>query len=216
MANPEFFLKDQLPFRSWPIFPTILRTAYAAADDLVKDSPALQIESASDNKGRLVAWCVDFALKRAIELGSISCDFRWKSFAQPTGRYLEMRFSHSTAPVSQVATASSQPRNVIFRENARLRTQGAFDFPELQEEQRVSGLPHFLLVHGHQALNFVHFGLPSSHSTRTWAWLSANLMNLPHEISSDLPPPENTETDFDEISLLKEDIEKWRRDNEQD
>lgn len=216
MANPEFFLKDQLPSRAWPIFPTILRTAYAAADDLQKDSPALQIESASDNKGRLVSWCVDFGLKRAIELGSIPCDFRWRYFAKPTGRYLEMRFSHSTASVSQVAEPSLQPRNVKFRENARLRNQGAFDFPEFQDDQKVSGLPHFLLIHGHQKLNFAHFGIPSSLSTKTWSWLSGNLMNLPHEISSDLPPAENTETDFNEVSLLKEDIEKWRRDNGQD
>lgn len=216
MANPEFFLKDQLPPNVWPMFPTILRTAYAASDDLVKNSPELQIESAADNKGRLIAWCVDFALQRAIELGSIPCDFRWKPFAQPTGRYLELRFSHSTASVSQVADPKFQPRKVVFRENARLRNQGVLDFQEFRDEQKISGLPHFLLLHGYKNLNFAHFGLPSAESLKEWSWLSSNLMNIPHEISSDLPPAENTETDFNEVSLLKEDIEKWRRDNGED
>ena len=58
-------------------------------------------------------------------------------------------------------------------------------------------------------LNFAHFGLPSADSQKEWSWLSVNLMNLPHEISSDLPPVENTEIDFNELSLLKEDIERF-------
>lgn len=216
MANPELFLKDQLPVNTWPTFPTILRTAYAAADDLVKNSPVLQIESADDNKGRFISWSVDFALRRAIELGSIPCDFKWVPFAQPTGRYLQLRFPHSTASVSQVADPKFQPRNVVFRENARLRNQGVLDLPEFKEEQKILGLPHFLLLHGYKSLNFAHFGLPSPDSKKEWSWLSKNLMNLPHEISSDLPPTENTEIDFNEVSLLKEDIERWRRDNGQD
>jgi hypothetical protein len=213
VANPEGFFQDQFPVANWPIIPTILETAYSAADDLIKDSPILQIESAEDNRGRIVSWAVDLGLRRAIELGSIKCDYRWRYFAQPTGRYLELRFSHSVASVSQISVPNKQPRNVVFRENARLRSQYVFDFDDFREEQRITGLPHFLLVHGYQELNFAHFGLPSSTSKTKWAWRSRNLMNMPHEVASKEPPPENTETDFEEINLLKEDIERWRREN---
>ena len=216
MASPEFFLKDQIKPSVWPVFPTVLRTAYAAADDLIKNNPVLQIESAADNRGRFISYAVDLQLRRAIEVGSIPCDFRWRYFAQPTGRYLELRFSHATASVSQIADPYRQPRSVVFRENARLKNQGAFDFPEFREEQKIVGLPHFLLLHGYQELSFAHFGMPSAFSSKEWSWLSGNLMNLPHEVPSELPPAENTESDFNEIQLLKEDIEKWRRDNGDD
>ncbi|MGB8277805.1 MAG: hypothetical protein WCF20_07730 [Methylovirgula sp.] len=216
MTSPEDFLKDQLPVRFWPVIPRTLRTAYAAIDDLVKDTPILQIESAVDNKGRLVSFGVDFALRRAIESGALPCDYRWRDFAKPTGRYLELRFSHSTASISQVADPERQPRNVVFRENGRLNTQGVFDLAEFDDEKRIVGAPHFLLVHGHQSLNFAHWGLPSATSRSRYTWLSRNLMRLPHEIESELPPPEDTDVDLDELNLLKEDIERWRKDNGED
>lgn len=216
MANAEDFVKDQLPFSSWPVIPTVLRTAYAAVDEIFKDNPTFQVPSAQDNKGRFISYAVDAGLQRAVEIGSLACDFRWRPFALPTGRYLELRFSHSTASVSQVADGEHQPRNVVFRENARLRTQKAFDFPEFREEQRMTGLPHFLIVHGHQVPTFAHLGMPSAFSKTQWIWLSRNLMKMPHEIVSDVPAPENTETDFEELNLLKEGIEKWRRDNGDD
>ena len=40
-------------------------------------------------------------------------------------------------------------------------------------------------------------------------------MNLPHEVSSDDPPPEDTDYDLEELALLKEDIDQWRRDNDE-
>jgi len=215
VTNPEEFIKDQMPLRFWPVIPTVLKTAYAAVEDMAKDSPILQVESAEDNRGRLISWAVDFGLKRAVDSGSLDCEYRWCEFAKPTGRYLELRFSHSTASVSQVANAKSQPRNVIFRENARLRTQGVFDLPEFEDEQRVSGMPHFILVHGYQKLKFAHFGVPSATSRKDWAWVSKNLMSIPHEIVPQGPEPEDTDINFDDLNLLKEDIERWRRDNGQ-
>lgn len=214
MVNPEEFIRDQLPLAQWPTIATVLRTAYAAAADAAKDTPILQIESAMDNHGRVVSWAVDTGLKRAVVSGAIKCDYRWRAFAQPTGRYLELRFPHSTASVSQVASPLKQPRNVVFRENARLKNQASFDLPEFREEQRVMGLPHFLLVHGHQGLSFAHLGVPSSLSAREWTWLSRNIMGMPHEVTSDQPPPENTDIDFNELNILKEEIERWRRDND--
>lgn len=170
MADPADFFRDQLPFRCWPTIPTILRTAYAAAQELTGSNPILQVESAEDNKGRLVSWAVDFGLKRAIVNGSLPCDYRWRPFAEPTGRYLELQFSHSTASVSQVKNPNRQPRNVVFRENARLRAPSLFS--EFEESEPLSGAPHFILVHGHQDLNFAHFGSPSSTSKTKWTWFA--------------------------------------------
>lgn len=213
MVNPEDFIRDQLPFQYWPVVPTVLRQAYAAADSLIDDSPILQVNSARDNKGRSVSWAVDFGFQRAVVSGALNCECRWVPFAQPTGRYLELRFSHSKASISQIADPSKQPRTVVFRENAKLTTQTAFDFEQFREEQRVLGLPHFLIVHGHQQLAFAHIGLPSP-TARDWAWLSRNLMSMPHEIPADnRPAPENTDTDFASVNLLKEELERWMRDN---
>lgn len=212
MADPADFFRDQLPFRCWPTIPTILRTAYAAAQELTGSNPILQVESAEDNKGRLVSWAVDFGLKRAIVNGSLPCDYRWRPFAEPTGRYLELQFSHSTASVSQVKNPNRQPRNVVFRENARLRAPSLFS--EFEESEPLSGAPHFILVHGHQDLNFAHFGSPSSTSKTKWTWLSQNLMKLPHELPAEGPDTEDTDVNFDELNLLKEDIERWMKDND--
>lgn len=211
MADSGDFFRDQLPTSSWPIIPTVLRTAYAAARELAESNPILQVESARDNHGRVVSWAVDFGLKRAVDSGSLPCECRWREFAKPTGRYLEMRFSHSTASVSQVEDPKRQPRNVVFRENKRLQAPSLF--PEFEESEPLTGAPHFILVHGYQNLSFAHFGAPSSVSKREWTWLSRNLMNIPHEIASDLPGAEDTDVNLDELNLLKEDIERWIKDN---
>lgn len=211
MTDPMDFIKDQFPPGRWPTFPTVLRTAYSAVDELVKSDPILQVESAADNKGRLISWAVDFGLKRAIDNGSIPCEYRWREFARPTGRYLELRFSHSTASVSQVENPKRQPRNVVFRENARLRTPDLFS--SIEDPEPLAGTPHFLLIHGHQQLNFAHFGVPSAASQTKWTWLSRNLMNLPHEMPVEGPEAEDTDIDLDALNLLKEDIERWRREN---
>jgi len=212
MPSPENFVQDQIPRTSWHTVPTVLKTAYMAVDQLIKDTHFLHIESAQDNKGRLISYATDYFMAQAIENGAIDCDFRWKNYAKPTGRFLEMRFTHSTASISQVSNPRKQPRNVVFRENAKFSNQAAFAFPEIQEEQEITGLPHFLIVHGHQLLNFAHFGIPSASSKTEYSWLSPNLMKLPHATISDGPAPEDTDFNFDQLNLLKEDIDKLRND----
>jgi hypothetical protein len=214
VVNPEDFIRDQFPTEQWPILPTILRTAYKATDELVADQPILQTVSAGDNKGRVVSWAVDFGIQSAIVNGTLKCDYRWMPFAKPTGRYLELRFSHSRASVSQVADARKQPRDVAFRDNARLNNQRVLDIEEFKKEQEINGLPHFLIIHGHQTLQFSHIGVPSALSKTKWEWLSPNLMKMPHAVPGDSrPPPEDTDTDFDSVKLLKEELERWIRDN---
>jgi len=213
-TSPENFVTDQIPVSAWPAFPTILRTAYKAVEDLVANNPLLMVNSAQDNKGRLISYAVDFGLERAIQRGTINCDYRWKPFAKPTGHFLEMRFSHSIATVSQVKDPHKQPRNVVFRENAKLSNSHSL-FEGLEGfEETVCGLPHILLIHGHQSLDFSHFGVPSKHSNTKYEWLSRNLMNMPHELRSELPPSEDTDSSLDELELLKEDIARWERDKD--
>jgi len=214
MVHAEDFLKDQLSFQYWAVVPSVLKNAYMAAGALASREAILQVESAKDNKGRLIAWAVDFALIRAIENGVIPCDYCWQKFAKPTGRYLELRFSHSTASVSQTEDPNKQPRNVVFRENKRLKMPDLFS--KSVENETASEPPHFLLIHGYQNLAFAHFAAPSPSSKKKWLWLSQNLLNIPHEVPmpEGLPATEDTDIDFEEIELLKEDIERWRRENE--
>lgn len=216
MLKAEVFLKDQFSPKQWAVLPTMFRTAYAAAEELIRDNPILQVESARDNRGRIVTWAVDLAIERAIQTGALDCECRWRSFAAPTGRYLELQFSHSRASISQVAVSSVQPRNVVFRENARMNNGQIFlDLPEFNIEEELDGLPHFLIVHGHQTLNFIHLGVPSATSRRSYSYQTPNLMNLPHEVEKDdRPPAENTDYDIEAMNLLKEQIEKWRREND--
>lgn len=217
MLNAEVFVRDQIKPNLWPKFSTLLRSAYAAADELVRDNPILQVKSAEDNKGRVISWAVDFAAERAVETGALPCESKWMSFNDPTGRYLELRFAHSRLTISQVSDASRQPRNVGFRENARLSNeQGVFDFAGVieGEDDDVTGLPHILFLHGHQSLRFAHLAVPSPTSRRGFVWRSPNLMALPHEVPKDGPDPEDTDYDLNEMKLLKERIEKWRRDND--
>lgn len=214
MTSPETFIKDQFPSSDWPALPTIYKTAYKAVDDLFKDNPFLQAKSALDNKGRLISFAVDFGIERAIKNGALNCDYRWRNFARPTGRYLELRFSHSTASISQVVDPKRQPRNVVYRENGRLRNQKFLPFVEFEDEMSIAGLPHFLLLHGHQTLDFAHLGVPSPTSKSKYTWLSPNLMTIPHEIApTGTVPPEDTDFDLNDLQLLKEDIDRWKKDN---
>lgn len=213
VVDPEGFLIDQFPKKYWPLIPTTLRTAYAAATDLAASDPILQIESAQDNRGRLVSWAADFFFKRLIETGQLPFKFRWQSFAKPTGRYLEIRLSHSVVTISQVADPAKQPRNVRFRENGRLNNEPFFNLPEFADEQAVKGLPHFYLVHGHQDLTFAHLAVPHPQHHRDYRFRTSNLMSMPHALPKPGPAIEDTDVDFDAMQLLKEDIDKWRKDN---
>ncbi len=213
-VNPELFLLDQFPREYWPLVPTTLTAAYEAARQLAAAEPILQTESAKDNHGRLISWAVDFAFERLIKSGRLPFDYRWQSFAKPTGRYLEIRLSHSVASISQVPDALKQPRSVEFRKNGRLNNEPCFDLPEFESEQQITGLPHLLIAHGYQDLEFAHVGVPHPTHSRGFRYLTPNLMNLPHELADDLPPAENTDTNFEALNLLKQDLEQWRRDND--
>jgi hypothetical protein len=210
-VSAEEFLLDQIPRNIRPLIPTTLKSAYAAANLLINGEPILQVPSAIDNRGRIISWAVDLAFEKLLKSRQWPFDYRWQDFAHPTGRYLEIRPSHSVLSISQVANPRKQPRNVEFRENGRINNEPFFDLEEFEEEREVHGLPHFLLIHGHQELNFAHLAVPHSIHRRDWIYRTPNLLNIPHSIPAELPPTETT--DFEATMTLKEEIEKWRRDH---
>jgi hypothetical protein len=210
-VSAEHFLSDQIAVRYRPLIPTTLKTAYAAVRVLVKQEPILQVLSAEDNHGRLISWAVDLGIERLIKTGQWPFDCRWREFAKPTGHYLEVRLSHSLLTISQVTDPEKQPRNVVYRENARLNNEPFFDLEEFKDEREVRGLPHFLLVHGHQELNFAHLAVPHTLHARDYIYRTPNLMNMPHEVPMGVPAVE--ETGFEAAMTLKEEIEKWQKDH---
>lgn len=211
MESAEAFLRDQVPFGLRAYIPATLKAAYEAASLLIKDEPILNVASAQDNKGRVIQWAVDLGFERLCQSGQWPFDFRWRPFERPTGRYLEIRPSHSLITISQVADPNAQPRDVRFRENKRLTGQGWISGLPNPNEKPVGGEPHILLLHGYQNLNFVHLGIPRGEHASGYHYRSQNLMLLPHIVNTSEPPPEDT--DIEAILTLKEEIDRWRKDH---
>ena len=215
----EQFLLDQFPLRHRALIPGVLRTARAAAATIAKSEPMLQVESAKDNHGRLISWAVDFGVEKLIQSGRWPVDYRWRWFEHRTGRYLEVRFSHSVMSISQVNDPTIQPRDVKFRQNARLNNQRSFNFQGLNDARSSWGVPAFLLVHGKAVWRelgkeFAHVGVPHPDHKRDWIYRTRNLMDMVQIVESDLPPVEETGMDAAmSIKEIKEEIERWRRDN---
>lgn len=205
-VSPKHFLEDQIPYRIQALIPKTLRLAYDTANTIVQNEPVLQVESALPNKGRIVSYAVDLAMTRLIDSGQWPVRYIWKKFTLPTGCYLQIMLSHSFVTISQVSEPNKQPRNVRFRENSRLSNQRLlFDSPEDRSE--VEGRPGFLLVHGHQDLSFAHFGVPHRDHQSGYIYLTNNLLRLPHETESYIPPIE--QTDIEQVISFREEIEKW-------
>lgn len=212
--SPRRFVDDQFPLSLRPLIPSTLKTAYKAANDLIADNPILAMADKRGERGRIIALAVDFGFSRLVDTGALPFDKSWEWFARPTGRYLALRPSHSIVTISQIDNPSKQPRNVIFRQNARLSNSPFFDLPEFANEDDVTGEPHILITHGHQTLNFSHLCMPDPDHKQGYRYRSENLLNLPHEIELNVPPQENTDYDMEALNLLKEDIERYRRDND--
>lgn len=207
MDRAEAFIFDQIPLVQRTMIPATLKTAYAAAAAHIADTPMLNVPSVQP--GRIVQWAVDFGFAKLLESGQWSANHRWSYFEQPTGRYLEIIFPYSVLTISQVSDPKKQPRDVVFRENKRLDNSGWL-FHEMRDTD-TAGVPHILLVHGHQTLNFAHLGIPNPDHAKGYIWRSPNLMLMPHEVTAPEPPPEDT--DIEAVMTLKEEIDKWRRDN---
>ena len=213
MNQSEAFLYDQIPPSYRPFIPATLKTAYAAAARLVEAEPILQVQSALDGGGRIIQWAVDLGFQRLVQSGQWSAfDCRWQYFEHPTGRYLEIRPSHSAVTISQIADPKKQPRDVKFRANKRFGAQGWLrGLPDPEGDERTEGLPHILLVHGHQGLNFAHLGIPHENHKQGYRFRTSNLMLMPYEAEEPEHTPEDT--DYEAVMTLKEEIDKWRTDH---
>ena len=211
MNLSEAFLLDQIPVASRAIVPTTLKNAYDAANLIIRSEPTFQVESAQANKGRIIQWATDFAFERLVKNGTWGRDCRWRSYEKPTGRYLEILFSHSALTISQVANPTIQPRDVGFRRNKRLNTQITMDILK-DEREDTSGLPHILLLHGHQSLDFAHLAIPEPMHGQGFQHKSSNLMLMAHAVPEPDVPMEDT--DIEAVMTIKEEIDRWRRDNE--
>jgi hypothetical protein len=210
-VSAQQFLEDQISLLARSLIPTTLKSAYSAANYLISQEPILQVTSALDNGGRIRSWAIDLAFEKLLQSRQWPFDYRWREFAAPTGRYLEIRPSHSVVTISQVSNPGKQPRNVVFRENGRFNNEPFFDLDEFRDERTVKGTPHFILIHGHQELNFAHLAVPHSLHRRDWIYKTPNLLHMPHPVRTDVPPPEST--DFEATMNLKEEIERWRNDH---
>lgn len=211
MDHAEAFLKDQISPALRSLIPLTLKTAYEAAQALIKDEPILNVVSAADNRGRVVQWAVDLGFERLVKSGQWPFDCRWQYFEKPTGRYLEILPSHSVLTISQISEPRKQPRDVKFRANKRLNSQPWLTgLPKIEEPKSV-GLPHVLLIHGYQDLNFAHLGIPNENQKKGYHYRTANLMLMPHAVAAPAPPVEDT--DYEAVMTLKEEIDKWRKDN---
>lgn len=194
------------------MIPSTLKAAYDAAALVVKDEPIFNVASAMDNRGRIIQWSVDLAFERLVRSGKWPYECRWRSFERPTGRYLEILPSHCVVTISQVADPKNQPRDVRFRENKRMSGQGWLTgLPRPTDDQPVGGLPHVLLLHGHQTLNFAHLAMPRGEHTAGYHYKSGNLMLMPHAVAEPETPIEDT--DIEAVIELKEEIDKWRKDH---
>ena len=136
-----------------------------------------------------------------------------------------------------MANPRCQPRDVKFRENARLFND-PFLFPEMEEDrvtgrpailisrlprkrrlfndpflfpEIVTGRPAILLFHGYQELGFIHLGIPNSKSGYNYILRTGNLLELPQDVTHPGPPVEDTS--FKDTITLKEQIAKWLRDH---
>lgn len=210
MDHAEAFLKDQISAAQRSLIPSTIKQAYDAADIAIRESAIFQVPSAVDNRGRIIQWAVDLSFQRLVESQQWPFDFRWSFFERPTGRYLEILPSHSVVTISQVADPTKQPRDVLFRANKRLNGQGWLKGMQ-PEDQKTSGIPHILLIHGHQSPHFAHLGIPRAEQEAGYYYRTPNLMLMPHVVASPEAPTEDT--DIDAVMTLKEEIDKWRKDN---
>lgn len=208
-VEPGHFLNDQITPAQRALIPSTLKQAYKAADLLAEENPILDVVSARDQRGRVRTWAVDLAFEKLVSTGQWPFDCSWASYARPTGRYLRIRTEAATISISLVDSPDKPPRHVCFRQNNAM-ANAPYLFPEMEEEASVEGVPGFVLVHGHKALEFAHLGM--AHPTkRRWLYRTADLLRTPHTIGDDLPPVEAQ--DEEAILSLKQEIKKWSRDN---
>lgn len=212
-AKAKSFLEHQLPEKYLSMLPQAVENAYSAVEALANDEPILKVESARINRGHVRAWAVDLAVERLVKSGKWPFDCGWTNYGRPTGKWLRVRLEASTMSISQVQNRRQIPRRALFRTNNVLNNMPFLDIDGFKEEQEIRGLPHFLMSHGYQGLEFVHIGLPypMGSNAKGYIYQTPNLLKRVRVIQSDLPPVEGQ--DAEAVVELLEELKKWWHDN---
>lgn len=218
--NPaEQFVDAEVPRTLRHYFPSALRRAYGAADITIERDPYLATPGGKYQRGDLIMLAASFEFEQLIKSNSLpSFDGTWEFFARPTGKHFVMLTPRARITTSQIVDPSKRPRRAVFRTNyAELNDRFLFDdmnaaadrAREKAEKDRERRLLHVL--HGYQALEFAYITYPHPEQNRH-LYRSDNLMKMPHEVTTDLPPAEGPAESPSPEAL--ENLERHLRDDE--
>ncbi len=209
MADATQFINEEVPPQQRALLPKSHQQAYDAVDEWIQENKWLRIPTVQP--GHLRAWAVDFALIQLIEFGAWPVrKYEWADFTRPTGKYLKIFTANAVLTVSQLADLTAQPRTAVFRQNASFNNQ-TFLFPEFAPEIS-DELPHLILTHGHQQLNFITIAMPHPEDKNAWLASTPNLLNELREVSSELAPPEAV--DVQPMLTIKSELTKRLKAND--
>jgi hypothetical protein len=196
-GNPaEQFVDDEVPPDRRHLIPSAIRRAYAAADRTMAQSPYFGTPGGKYQRGDLIMLAASYEFEVLVKEQALPFDGIWEFFARPTGKHYVMLTPRSRITTSQIDDPRKRPRRAVFRANyAELNDKFLFDYmnaaAERQaEEAKRDGERRLIhILHGYQELQFVHLAYP--HPGRNGhIYRSSNLLKMPHEVTSDLPPEE--------------------------
>ncbi|WP_397540490.1 hypothetical protein [Roseomonas mucosa] len=202
MPNPaQDFLDQEVALDLRPLFPAALKRAYATANRLIRDVPALATTGGRLQRGDLIAAAAEYEVEKLVTTGQLPFDCSWEPYARPTGLHLVVYTSAARLTINQVEDPRHKPRSAVFRENYGLANKPyLFDYMN-EEELRRTGRKHLLLIHGYQDLNFAHLAVP--HGTRNHHIAKTpNLLLMPHIVSESVPDAEGP-TDTPELEAIE-------------
>ena len=203
MADATQFINEEVPPQYRAFLPKTHQQAYDAVDQWLQENKWLSVPTVQP--GHLRAWAVDFALVQLIEAGGWPVQkYEWASFTRPTGKYLKIFTKNAVLTISQLADPDAQPRSAVFRQNAAFNNQ-PFLFPEFAPEIS-EDLPHLIITHGYQQLNFIRIGMPHPEDKTAWLGSTPNILDELREVSSELAPPEAV--DIEPVLTIKSELKK--------
>jgi len=214
MRPGDIFIEEEVSAIQRTVFPQALSSAYAAVDDLVRETPFLQCPPVKIAGGHLVAWAVDFAVSQLIESGQWQVEgYEWAWFNKPTGKYLRVFTKRAVLSVSQLPDTSKQPRHAEFRSNSKFDEQIPLFLLPGEKELSTMDRQHLLLVHGYHKLEFIHFVMPNPEKKPAWLGASPNVLMEIHIAGPNLTPAEGPERSATPTIKIKEELKKQIHDN---
>ncbi len=171
------FIDHQLPMKLQARIPKLFMEAHALANQLISDTPLLQIPSFQP--GDIRAAAVDFIVSNHIEAigyAGITCEF--KAFWRPTGKYLQIQTPDANVSISHINFAQNVPRFAEFRKQAKSLNH-PFLFDDMEQERAESiERRHLIIAYGDQNLEFLHIGAMHPHAA-SWIGSPVDLLNRP-------------------------------------